>query len=320
LARSEHRRITTVHYHYDALGRRYRKRSEQSTAAGEQQPVQDTFYGWDGDRLVTTQTGQDSSTVIYEPESFVPLLRVDRTGAAQGSSTRLLHYHCNHLGTPLALIDAQQPRIVWHAELNPWGNRLEEFNPEGIAQHIRMQGQHHDEETGLFYNRYRYYVPHAGRYLTQDPVGLGGGPNLYSYAEGNPLRYADPRGNNPVAGAIEGAEIGTAILPGWGTLIGAGIGALGGYLIADQLGNLIFNRPSKTPNAGAPGSCHVNPGSGQERQFGNSGKPEYDIDWDHDHGQGVPHGHNWDNDPNGVPIRGPGLPISTWPVGRGPGG
>jgi RHS repeat-associated protein len=122
------------------------------------------------------------------------LLRVDRTGAAQGLSTRLLHYHCNHLGTPLALIDARQQKIVWQAELNPWGNRLEEFNPEGITQTIRMQGQHHDEETGLFYNRYRYYVPHAGRYLTQDPVGLWGGANLYSYVGTNPVNGIDPYG------------------------------------------------------------------------------------------------------------------------------
>ena len=57
-----------------------------------------------------------------------------------------------------------------------------------------MQGQHHDEETGLFYNRYRYYVPHAGRYLTQDPVGLEGGVNTYSYVEGNPVGMVDPLG------------------------------------------------------------------------------------------------------------------------------
>ncbi|MBV8620054.1 MAG: RHS repeat-associated core domain-containing protein, partial [Curvibacter sp.] len=77
------------------------------------------------------------------------------------------------------------------------GNRLEEYNPEAIAQPIRMQGQHHDRETGLFYNRYRYYQPTAGRYLTQDPVGLSGGANIYLYPS-NPIQWIDPRGLTPV--------------------------------------------------------------------------------------------------------------------------
>lgn len=78
---------------------------------------------------------------------------------------------------------------------------------------------------------------------------------------------------------------------------------------------------TKTPNTGDPGSCHVNPGSGQERTYGSDGLPDYDIDWDHDHGQGEPHVHNWDRviGPDGrvQPRRGPGLPVSPWPQGRG---
>jgi endo-beta-N-acetylglucosaminidase D len=69
----------------------------------------------------------------------------------------------------------------------------------------------------------------------------------------------------------------------------------------------------KTPNTGVPGTTHTNPGSGQERKYGSDGKPEYDIDWDHDHGQGVPHGHNWDDGK-----RGPGVSISPWPQDRTP--
>ena len=42
-------------------------------------------------------------------------------------------------------------------------------------QPIRFQGQYHDEESGLYYNRYRYYAPKLGRYVSQDPIGLLGG-------------------------------------------------------------------------------------------------------------------------------------------------
>ena len=39
-----------------------------------------------------------------------------------------------------------------------------------------------DEETGLYYNRFRYYNPETGQYTQQDPIGLAGGnPTLYGY-------------------------------------------------------------------------------------------------------------------------------------------
>lgn len=66
---------------------------------------------------------------------------------------------------------------------------------------------------------------------------------------------------------------------------------------------------SKTPNEGAPGTIYTNPGSGQVRWYGPDGKPIKDIDWDHDHGQGVPHVHDWDRDADGKPTRGTGRPF-----------
>jgi len=58
---------------------------------------------------------------------------------------------------------------------------------------LRFQGQYYDYETGLHYNRFRYYDPDVGRFVSQDPIGLAGGTNIYQYAP-NPLMWIDPLG------------------------------------------------------------------------------------------------------------------------------
>nr|WP_257011215.1 RHS repeat-associated core domain-containing protein [Pseudomonas lundensis] len=40
---------------------------------------------------------------------------------------------------------------------------------------IRFQGQYYDHEKGLHYNRYRYYDPRAGRFVSKDPISYAGG-------------------------------------------------------------------------------------------------------------------------------------------------
>ncbi|EKG0403970.1 RHS repeat-associated core domain-containing protein [Salmonella enterica subsp. enterica serovar Idikan] len=61
------------------------------------------------------------------------------------------------------------------------GNLSGEENPAYLEQVIRLPGQQYDEESGLYYNRHRYYNPGQGRYITQDPIGLSGGLNPYTY-------------------------------------------------------------------------------------------------------------------------------------------
>nr|WP_286426099.1 RHS repeat-associated core domain-containing protein [Acinetobacter indicus] len=58
---------------------------------------------------------------------------------------------------------------------------------------LRFQGQYYDQETGLHYNRYRYYEPHSARYVSKDPIGLEGGLNIMKYVS-NPNQLTDPMG------------------------------------------------------------------------------------------------------------------------------
>ncbi|HAT2607828.1 TPA: hypothetical protein I8235_000759 [Kluyvera intermedia] len=100
--------------------------------------------------------------------------------------------HLYHRGLPLALINSEG-KTDWSAEYDAWGNVLSEHNPHRLQQLIRLPGQQYDGETGLYYNRYRYYDPLLGRYITQDPIGLEGGWNPYTYPL-NPVQGIDPLG------------------------------------------------------------------------------------------------------------------------------
>ncbi|HEI3603275.1 TPA: RHS repeat protein [Escherichia coli] len=106
---------------------------------------------------------------------------------------RKLHlYHCDHRGLPLALI-SPEGETAWQGEYDEWGNLLGEESAQHLQQSLRLPGQQYDEESGLYYNRNRYYDPLQGRYITQDPIGLRGEWNLYKYPL-NPVRFIDSLG------------------------------------------------------------------------------------------------------------------------------
>jgi RHS repeat-associated protein len=111
-------------------------------------------------------------------------------------------YQCDHLGTPQEVTDAEG-NIAWSAQYKAWGEAKEVISEAarkaGISNPIRFQGQYFDEETGLHYNRYRYYDPHSGRFISRDPFGLRGDINLHRHAS-NPINWIDPFGLTGVEG------------------------------------------------------------------------------------------------------------------------
>ncbi|MCL7931205.1 RHS repeat-associated core domain-containing protein [Halomonas llamarensis] len=192
-------------YRYDGLGRRISKtvRHPNGTKAT-------THYGWDGDRIVREETENQRTTVVYEPGSFVPMLRIDDTQQGQLVSA----YITDALGTPMQLVTPSgQPR--WLADPDDWAAVKKQRAVRNLTQPIRFQGQWHDEESGLYYNRHRYYDPQQGRYISQDPIGLNGGTNLYGYVT-NPTGMVDPLGLLACFGlCIAGAVVGGTAVVNW---------------------------------------------------------------------------------------------------------
>jgi RHS repeat-associated protein len=168
----------STRFEYDALGRRVAKHHRGIV----------TRWLWDDDVLVhewVEQGGRSSPvlTWLFEPESHIPLARLQESGEDVVVT--------DHLGTPVALLDSAG-EISWSVELGIWGEaRVHRGDPERCP--LRWPGQYEDAETGLYYNRFRYYDPRAGQYLCPDPAGLGGGMAPYAYVP-DPVAQTDPLG------------------------------------------------------------------------------------------------------------------------------
>jgi RHS repeat-associated protein len=162
-----------VSFAYDALGRRVRK-----SFAGKV-----TRYVWDGNDLVHELADETAAvTWVFEPGTFAPLAK-EEGGERYGVVV-------DHLGTPRMMAD-EAGALAWRAQLDVYG--VAQNDVAATSCSWRWPGQYEDEETGLYYNRFRYYDPDAGRYACQDPIRLLGGLALYAYV-GDPLGWLDPFG------------------------------------------------------------------------------------------------------------------------------
>ncbi|MDQ2772801.1 MAG: DUF6531 domain-containing protein [Bacteroidota bacterium] len=159
-----------VSFTYDPLGRRISKRFQGRV----------TRWVWDGDKPLHEWQEADANqgstadviTWLFEENSFAPLAKL--------TSQQAYSVVTDYLGTPLQLIN-QSGQTTWSAGLNTYG-AVRQGSGNASDCPFRYPGQYEDVETGLYYNRFRYYDPLAGTYISQDPIGLhGNNLNLYAY-------------------------------------------------------------------------------------------------------------------------------------------
>lgn len=172
-----------VEFRYDALGRRTAKQYFGKV----------TRWIWDGNvpihewRYKTTEIQPDEkgesfqkepieniTTWVFEEGTFVPTAKIQ-----EGKQYSIVS---DYLGTPIQMYD-EQGNKTWDCTLDIYGKVLAIDKGTEFDCPFRYQGQYVDKETKLCYNRFRYYEPEIGNYISQDPIGLSAGERFYSYVK-----------------------------------------------------------------------------------------------------------------------------------------
>ncbi|MBC3237534.1 RHS repeat domain-containing protein, partial [Pseudomonas lurida] len=138
----------TASYRYDPFGRRISKTVDGIT----------TEFFWQGDTLIAEHHANRHRSYLYEPNTFRPLALLEGFGPKE---TKAYHYQLDHLGTPQELT-APDGEIVWSAHYRAYGE-ITRLDIGKVDNPLRFQGQYFDQESGLHYNRHRYYNPDVGR-------------------------------------------------------------------------------------------------------------------------------------------------------------
>ena len=168
---------------YDALGRRLSKSASEQTnwLWNGNVPLHEWTSGQRYEEKGWKPYEEDFKTWIFEEESFVPLALLQ-----DGHTYSIM---TDHLGTPTEMYD-ENGEEVWYRQLDMNGKIIKEechrrtSYYKNVTVPFLFQGQYYDYETELAYNRFRYYSPNMGCYISQDPIGLAGdNPTLYGFVE-----------------------------------------------------------------------------------------------------------------------------------------
>jgi RHS repeat-associated protein len=231
---------TIADYRYDALGRRYEKTVGSVT----------TRAVWMDDAIIEERETVGATTTVRQ---FVWGRELDELLLLRVGGVDYFPL-ADHQQSVSHLLDASA-NVVESYTFDPYGKpTIKDASAATISASqygnpALYAGRAFDVETGLYYNRARYYHPGFGRFLTRDPSGFAGGVNLYAYVGNGPINARDPYGLDKfkdlvpsdehgknaavwsvVGGGlvIFGAGVATVLTGGLAAIIGGGIAALGG--------------------------------------------------------------------------------------------
>jgi RHS repeat-associated protein len=163
----------TASFVYDARGRRTQKTINAFA----------TDFQYDGVHIIKEIAG--GSTVNYLRGLYID----EHLARMEASST--FCYAPDALGSTMAVTDGTgdvSTEYIYEPFGRPVATGAASQNP------FQFTGRDYDG-SGLYHYRARYYHSGPGRFLSEDPLGLGAGnANLYAYVRGNPINRIDPFG------------------------------------------------------------------------------------------------------------------------------
>ncbi|MPZ77339.1 MAG: PKD domain-containing protein, partial [Deltaproteobacteria bacterium] len=208
---------TTANYKYDGLGRRVEKEVINVGATV-------TRYVYDNEDILLELNGSNAIVARYThgPGIDAPLI-LEKTNQS-------FFYHADGLGS-ITDMTSQSGAVVQRYTYSSFGKIESQLDPN-FVQAYRFTARELDEETGLYYYRARYYEPSTGRFLEEDPIGIGDGQNVYAYVGNNGITFIDPLGLDYVDGAANYAA-------GFGDMVSFGLtdyvrGKLGTNHVVDK--------------------------------------------------------------------------------------
>ncbi len=192
-------------YRHDASGRRTEKRCDRKKIR--------FTYLWDGDSIAEIREYRDDELYSVRHQVFngfelisqqFSRVRQPHPSVAPQWVTRTNHAVSDPTGRPLMLFNSEGKTVWRPGQTSLWGLALslpadtDDPDPRGELDAeadpgLLYAGQWRDGESGLCYNRFRYYEPETGMYLVSDPLGLLGGEQTYRYVP-NPLGWIDQYG------------------------------------------------------------------------------------------------------------------------------
>ncbi len=169
-----------VHYDYNAYGQPVLRSLDSSL---------DRVWVYDRGQLLgefnAANGEQRVAEYLYNPGVDDPYGVI--TGAT--TPTRIDYLKLDESGSVLGAYEGTT--ITMTASYDDWG-----VPSVGVGQagNLLWKSLHHDEYTGLYYVRARWYDPSLGRFMSEDPAGFAGGVNPYTFADDDPINGSDPSG------------------------------------------------------------------------------------------------------------------------------
>jgi len=242
--------LSISRYGYDAFGRR-------------------VFSEVNGVPAVYTYSGRSPITTIHgngyrRARSMYLSQGLDDTVAiSHGSAGGIAFLHKDRLGSNV-LSSSSGGSAMAAVDFDPWGRLLQssrhEFDhPFGVA------GLRLDYESGLTHARQRSYQDDLGQFISEDPIGLGGGLNVYAYVFGDPVNQVDPMGECAIpASVIAGVVVGVVFALEISVALAPTISAIALIVNEDQIQNDQFMRQLEKDRRsqaypGVPQSCPPTP-------------------------------------------------------------